>query len=85
MRRNRAVSTWLTNNICSVVSVRSQPLTSCRASANCVGGPGDDVGVTVDGRSCCMDNPRALAFVVGEGSCVPCVGECTYIGCTKPR
>ena len=62
--------------LCSVVSVRGQ-LVSCRASTNCAGGPGDDVGVAVDGRGCCLDNPRALAFSDGEGSCVPCVGECT--------
>ena len=29
--------------LCSVVSVRGQ-LVSCRASANCAGGPGDDLG-----------------------------------------
>ena len=50
---------------------------SCRASVNCAGGPDGDAGVAVNGRSCCLDNPRALAFVDGEGSCVPCVGECT--------
>ena len=52
-----------------------QTFVSCRASVSCSGGPGDDVGVAVDGRGCCVDNPRALAYADGEGSCVPCVGE----------
>ena len=52
-------------------------LVTCRASANCTGGAGDDLGVAVDGRGCCLDNPRALAFVPSEGTCVACVGEST--------
>ena len=48
----------------------------CRASVNCTGGPGDDLGVTVDGRSCCLDNPRALAYSPqGTEDCFACVGE----------
>ena len=60
--------------------MRGQPLTSCRASTNCVGGPDDNVGMAVDGRGCCLDNPRALAFVLSEGSCIPCVGELCHAG-----
>ena len=53
-----------------------QPVT-CRASVNCAGGPGDDLGVAVDGRSCCLDNPSALAYSPqGTEECVACVGEC---------
>ena len=52
-------------------------LVSCRASVNCAGGPGDDLGVAADGRSCCLDNPRALAYApVGGEECIACVGEC---------
>ena len=54
-------------------------LVSCRASTTCVGGQGDDVGVAVDGRGCCLDNPRALAFVPNQGTCVACVGELTCV------
>ena len=60
-----------------IVSVRGQGLMLCRASANCTGAPGDEVGEAVDGRGCCLNNPRALAFSDDGGSCVPCVGECT--------
>ena len=56
-------------------------LVSCRATATCNGALGDDVGMAVDGRGCCVDNPRALAFLSSEGSCVPCVGELTLILC----
>ena len=46
----------------------------CRASVNCAGGPGDDLGRTAE-RGCCVDNPLGLAYVGGEGLCVPCIGE----------
>ena len=49
---------------------------SCRASVNCAGGLGDDLGVAGSGESCCLDNPRALAYnPVGTEECVACVGE----------
>ena len=47
----------------------------CRASFNCDGRPGDVLGFVLGERSCCLDFPRALAFVDGEGNCVPCIGE----------
>ena len=57
------------------VSVRGQSF-SCRASVNCAGGAGDDLGVAVSGESCCLDNPRALAYnPVATEECVACVGE----------
>ena len=58
-----------------IVSVRGQQLVLCRASVNCTG---NDLGTAMDGRSCCLDNPRALAYVSNDGSCVPCVGESVY-------
>ena len=61
--------------IITVVSVRGQSF-SCRASVNCAGGIGDDLGVAVSGKSCCLDNPRALAYSpTGSEECVACVGE----------
>ena len=57
------------------MSVRGQTF-SCRASVNCAGGAGDDLGVAASGESCCVDNPRALAYnPVGTEECVACVGE----------
>ena len=55
-----------------IVSVRGQQLVQCRTSVNCTG---DDLGAAMDGENCCLDNPRALAYVPNNGSCVPCVGE----------
>ena len=48
----------------------------CRASFNCAGGPGDFLGVAVDGAGCCLDNPSAMAYApqVSE-DCFACVGE----------
>jgi hypothetical protein len=47
----------------------------CRASVNCNGEPGDDLGVTTE-RGCCVDNPNGLAYSIQGGeSCTPCVGE----------
>ena len=46
----------------------------CRASVNCAGGLDDDLGRTTE-RGCCVDNPLGLAYVGGEGLCVPCIGE----------
>lgn len=57
-----------------LVSVRGQ-VVSCKASVNCTGGLDNDLGMEVDGRSCCLDNQRALAYVPSDGSCVACVGE----------
>ena len=48
----------------------------CRASFNCAGGPGDDLGVAVDGEGCCLSNPDVLAYSPpGSVDCVACVGE----------
>ena len=58
-----------------IISVRGQAII-CRASVNCTGGPGDDLGMAVDGRSCCLDNPRALAYSLQDSEkCIACVGE----------
>ena len=46
----------------------------CRASSDCVGGPGDDLGVmTIE--ECCLETPNGLGFSEGE-VCSPCIGEC---------
>ena len=47
---------------------------SCRASANCAGGPGDDLGVMTL-RECCLDNSKGLAYISSEGSCISCIGK----------
>ena len=48
----------------------------CRASFNCAGGTGDDLGVAVNGTGCCLDNPNALAYSPqGSEDCIACVGE----------
>ena len=48
----------------------------CRASFNCAGGPGDDLGVAVDGTGCCLGNPDAMAYTPqGSKECIACVGE----------
>ena len=61
------------------VSVQGQTVgVVCRASVNCTGGPVDDLGRTTE-RGCCVDNPLGLAYVGGEGLCVPCIGEYTSV------
>ena len=48
----------------------------CRASVNCAGGPGDDLGVAVDGAGCCLGNPNSMAYTpVGSEDYFACVGE----------
>ena len=47
----------------------------CRASVNCAGGSGDDLGEMTLG-DCCVNNPRGLAYsLIGSERCVACVGE----------
>ena len=49
----------------------------CRASFNCAGEPGDDIGVADDGAGCCLDNPSAMAYPPkpkGSEDCFACVG-----------
>ena len=52
-------------------------LVMCRATFNCAGGPGDDLGVAVDGGAgCCLGNPNAMAYTpAGSEDCFACVGE----------
>ena len=58
-----------------VVPVRSRTVV-CRASVNCGGGPGDNLGVAANGADCCLDNPRALAYSSQNSEdCYACVGE----------
>ena len=57
-----------------VTSVRGQ-LTSCRASFDCNGAPGDDLGSVTDPRDCCLGNPNGVAYIPREGACIACVGE----------
>ena len=48
----------------------------CRASFNCAGGPGDDLGVAVDGAGCCLVISNAMAYSFqGSEDCIACVGE----------
>ena len=47
----------------------------CRASFNCAGGPGDDLGVAEDGAGCCLDNPSAMAYTPKPKGWFVCVGE----------
>ena len=48
----------------------------CRATFNCAGGPGDDLGVADDGEGCCLSNPDVLAYSPpGSANCVACIGE----------
>ena len=57
--------------------MKAQTIVQCRASVDCDGAPGDDLGVTTD-RGCCVDNPNGLAYTMGGGEiCTPCIGECT--------
>ena len=58
-----------------VVIVRGQNV-SCRASPNCGGGMGDDLGVAASGERCCLDNPDAMGYnPQGTEDCFPCIGE----------
>ena len=62
-------------HIHNIVSVKGQFVT-CRASANCTGGSGDNLGAAANGRSCCLDNPRALAYSTqGSEDCFACIVE----------
>ena len=59
-----------------IVSVQGQTVgVVCRASVDCAGGPGDDLGRTTE-RDCCVDKPLGMAYVGSEGNCTPCIGEC---------
>ena len=51
-------------------------LVSCRASPNCGGGMGDDLGLAVNGERCCLDNPDAMGYILlSSEDCFPCIGE----------
>ena len=51
-------------------------LVVCRATFDCTGGPGDDLGVAEDGEGCCLGSPNALAYTPqGIEDCFACVGE----------
>lgn len=65
-----------------VVSERAKTL-QCRASSNCNGSPGDDLGTVATATECCVENPDGLAFVSDEESCIPCVGE--YVTSNDPN
>ena len=45
----------------------------CRASVDCNGAPGDDLGVMTIGQ-CCLETPNGLGFSEGE-VCSSCIGE----------
>ena len=66
---------WLATEGCNtLVSVRGQVV--CRGSFDCTDGPGDDLGVAVDGAGCCLGNPNAMAYTPqGSEDCFACVGE----------
>jgi hypothetical protein len=52
---------------------------TCRASVNCTGGDGDDLGAAANGAACCLDNPAALAYSPpGSEDCFACVGELVH-------
>ena len=58
-----------------VVPVRGQKV-QCRASFNCAGGPGDDLGMAASGEDCCLGNPNALAYSPQDSEdCFACIGE----------
>ena len=46
----------------------------CRASADCSGAPGDDLGVMTIEQCCTNDTINGFGFSDGE-SCLPCIGE----------
>ena len=51
----------------------------CRASVNCIGGPGDVLGEAANGEGCCLDYPNALAYnPIGSEDCIACVGEMLF-------
>ena len=57
------------------MSVSGETVT-CRASVNCTGGDGDDLGVAANGAACCLGNPAALAYSPSSSEdCFACVGE----------
>ena len=45
----------------------------CRASTDCNGGPGDDLGLMTR-EQCCFNTPNGLGFSNAE-FCSPCTGE----------
>ena len=48
----------------------------CRASFNCAGGDGDNLGEAANGKDCCLGNPRGLAYnPVDSEDCFACIGE----------
>ena len=58
-----------------IVAVHAQVV--CRASTDCNGAPGDDLGVMTI-KECCLNTPNSLAFSEGE-FCTPCIGECMHL------
>ena len=61
-------------NVIVAVKAQEEPVV-CRASINCSGAPGDDLGVTLTIEECCLNVPNSLGFSEGE-VCSSCVGEC---------
>ena len=58
-----------------IVTVKAQEeLVVCRASTNCSGVPGDDLGVMTIEECCMNDTVNGLGFTEGE-ICSPCIGE----------
>ena len=47
---------------------------ACKRTVNC---NGDSLG-TMPPRNCCVNTPQGFAYVVSNGSCIPCIGECPY-------
>ena len=45
----------------------------CRASTDCNGAPGDNLGI-VTVEDCCLNIPNGLGYSEGE-ICSPCIGE----------
>ena len=67
------------NYYCNAVSVSGQIVT-CRASVNCAGGDGDDLGVAARGADRCIGNPAALAYSpLGSEDCFACVGKSKHM------
>ena len=63
------------NDTIFIVTVHAQSSVVCRASVDCDGGPGDDLGsMTIE--QCCLNTPGSLAFSSGE-TCSACIGEST--------
>ena len=56
-----------------LVAVNAQEEVVCRASNDCNGAPGDDLGVmTIE--QCCLNTPNSLGFSEGE-ICSACISE----------